>query len=224
MIFIRLWMFFAGVLATVFLGWAALVGVPGIQLGAIPAEPGLRPYTYQQAHGREIYIREGCVYCHTQQTRPPGFGGDQARRWGRTSVPGDYVYDQPHLLGTSRTGPDLFNVAVRQPSRDWHLSHLYNPRLVTPKSIMPPFPWLFETRGSAEPGQLTVSGAPGIVVATREGADLIEYLLSMDHTYRVSERRAKPGGSPEGLTTQWGRALRPAAGLFPGVVLQRRTP
>jgi cytochrome c oxidase cbb3-type subunit 2 len=184
MIFIRLWMFFAGVLATLFLGWAALVGVPGVQLAAVPAQPGLRPYTYEEAHGREIYIREGCVYCHSQQTRPQGFGADQKRLWGRPSVPGDYVYDQPHLLGTSRTGPDLLNIGARQPSRDWHLAHLYNPRAVVPGSIMPRFPWLFEEKESVDP--LDVPLAPGSrIVATREALDLYAYLLGMNRTYPV---------------------------------------
>jgi cytochrome c oxidase cbb3-type subunit II len=187
MIFIRLWVFFGGVLATLFLGWAALVGVPGVQIGAVRAQPGLRPYTYAQQHGREIYIREGCAYCHSQQTRPDGFGSDQQRRWGRASVPGDYVFDRPHLLGTSRTGPDLLNIGVRQPSRDWHLEHLYAPRSVVPQSIMPPFPWLFEARHSVGPDDVVVAAPrPGEwVVATREALHLVEYLQGLDRTYPV---------------------------------------
>ena len=184
MIFIRLWMFFAGVLATIFLGWAALVGVPGLQLRSVPAQPDLRPYTFEQMHGRAIYIREGCLYCHSQQTRPEGFGADQKRLWGRPSAPGDYVYDQPHLLGTSRTGPDLLNIGARQPSRDWHFAHLYNPRAVAPKSVMPPFPWLFEEKASVGPGDVVVN-ADRNVCATREAQDLVEYLLGLNRTYPV---------------------------------------
>jgi cytochrome c oxidase cbb3-type subunit 2 len=201
MIFIRLWVFFAGVLATVFLGWAALVGVPGLQLAEISAQPELRPYTFKEAHGRQIYIREGCVYCHSQQTRPEGFGSDQLRRWGRASVPGDYVYDRPHLLGTSRTGPDLLSIGARQPSQQWHLDHLYNPRAVAPKSIMPPFPWLFEEKTSVGPLDVVISvpetslPRPGVsIVATREALDLVEYLLSLNRTYPV--RRASPTTEP----------------------------
>ena len=185
MMFIRLWMFFAGVLATLFLGWAALIGIPGVQIAAVPPQPGLRPYTFEQAHGREIYVREGCVYCHSQQTRPEGFGSDQQRRWGRPSLPGDYFYDQPHLLGTMRTGPDLLNIGARQPSRDWHLTHLYNPRMVVPQSVMPPFTWLFEERTSTDPTDVVVKvpGNRSVIVASREGLDLVEYLLSMNRTY-----------------------------------------
>jgi cytochrome c oxidase cbb3-type subunit II len=195
MMVIRMWVFFAGVLATLFLGWAALVGVPGIQIASVPPQAGLRNYTYEQAHGRQIYIREGCLYCHTQQTRPQGFGGDQGRRWGRASVPGDYYYDRPHLLGTSRTGPDLFNIAIRQPSRDWHMSHLYNPRSVVAQSVMPPFPWLFEEKTSAGPLDVVVDVPASFrprrgltVVATTEAVDLVQYLLGMDHNYPVREK------------------------------------
>ncbi|MEN6534475.1 MAG: cbb3-type cytochrome c oxidase subunit II [Bryobacteraceae bacterium] len=201
MMFIRLWVFFAGVLATLFLGWAALIGVPGIQLQSIKAQPDLRPYTYEQSHGRQIYIREGCVYCHSQQTRPAGFGSDQSRRWGRASIPGDYVYDRPHLLGTSRTGPDLLNIGVRQPSREWHLTHLYNPRDVVPKSVMPAFPWLFEETDSVDPLDAVVAvppkrlSRPGVsVIATRDALDLYEYLLGMNRTYPV--RRPAPATKP----------------------------
>jgi cytochrome c oxidase cbb3-type subunit 2 len=151
----------------------------------VPPQPGLRPYTFEQAHGREIYVREGCVYCHSQQTRPEGFGSDQQRRWGRPSLPGDYFYDQPHLLGTMRTGPDLLNIGARQASRDWHLTHLYNPRAVVAQSVMPPFTWLFEERTSAGPTDVVVKvpGSRSVIVASREGQDLVEYLLSMNRTY-----------------------------------------
>ncbi len=191
MMFIRLWLFFLGVLATIFLGWAALVGIPTIQLATVAAQPDLRPYTFQQEHGRQIYIREGCVYCHSQQTRPEGFGADQSRRWGRPSVPGDYFYDQPHLLGTMRTGPDLLNVAARQPSRDWHMSHLYNPRQVVAQSVMPPFPWLFEEKASLGPDDIVVRIPGSFRVATGEARDLVEYLLGMNRTYLVRNAPAQ---------------------------------
>jgi len=199
MMFIRLWLFFAGVLATLFLGWAALVGVPGMQLASVAPQQGLRPYTYEQMHGRQIYIREGCAYCHSQQTRAEGFGSDQQRRWGRASVPGDYVYDRPHLLGTSRTGPDLWNIGARQPSRSWHLTHLYNPRSVVRESVMPPFPWLFVEKTEAGPEDVMLDVPPAFrpragvsIVATREALDLVEYLLGLDHTYPVAPGAGKP--------------------------------
>jgi len=193
MMFVRTFVFFLGVLATVFLGWAALVGVPDAMISEIKPPPGLQRYTEQQLYGRSIYIREGCMYCHSQQVRPEGFGSDQARFWGRPSVPGDFVYDKPHLLGTMRTGPDLMNIAVRQPSEEWHLVHLYNPRIVVPGSVMPPFPWLFEEKLNAGPSEralaLPDSLAPKgkVVVPTAEGHALVSYLLSLDRSYPVSQ-------------------------------------
>lgn len=191
MMFIRTFVFFFGVLATLVLGWAALVGMPDAMISEVRPPEGLQRYTAEQLYGRSIYIREGCLYCHSQQVRPEGFGADQARFWGRPSVPADYVYDKPHLLGTMRTGPDLMNIGARQPSENWHLAHLYNPRLVSPGSIMPPFPWLFEEKLSAGPEDIVVmipdSLAPKgkVVVAGREARALTAYLLGMDHSYPV---------------------------------------
>ena len=191
--FFRSFLFFIGVFATLLLGWAALVGVPDLMISDVKPPEGLQRYTAEQLYGRSIYIREGCLYCHSQQVRPEGFGADQARFWGRPSVPADYVYDKPHLLGTMRTGPDLMNIAVRQPSEEWHLLHLYNPRLVTPGSIMPPFSWLFEEKVNPGPEGKVIalpdSIAPQgkVVVATREAEALTIYLLSLDRTYSVSQ-------------------------------------
>ncbi len=196
MMFIRSFFFFLGVFATLLLGWAALVGVPDAMISSEVQPPeGLQRYTAEELYGRSIYIREGCLYCHSQQVRPEGFGSDQARFWGRPSVPGDYVYDKPHLLGTMRTGPDLMNIGVRQPSEQWHLIHLYNPRIVVPGSIMPPFPWLFEEKLSAGPTETVLelpdSLAPKgkVVVATREATALTAYLLSLDRSYPVVQGR-----------------------------------
>ncbi len=194
MMFIRSFVFFLGVLAALALGWAGIVGVPGIMLSTVEPTPDLKRYTALQFYGRSIYMREGCLYCHSQQVRPQGFGADQKRFWGRASVPADYVYDQPHLLGTMRTGPDLLNVAARLPAADWHLLHLYNPRLVTPGSLMPPFPWLFleketpgpEERSLALPDSLTPPGR--VVVPGEEATALVAYLLCLDRTFPVTQR------------------------------------
>lgn len=166
----------------------------------VPAFP--KPYSPQQLAGRQVYIANGCIYCHSQQPRDPSLGPDQARGWGRPSVPNDYRYDTPHLLGTMRTGPDLLNIAVRQPSRDWHLGHLYQPRAYLTGSIMPAYPYLFERkRGPAQPGEVVVALPPGVVepgvrvVATQQAIDLVEYLLALDRSYPVQGPRA-PSGTP----------------------------
>lgn len=102
---------------------------------------GLKPFTALQLSGRDIYIREGCVSCHSQMIRP--FRAE-TERYGHYSVAGEFVYDRPFLWGSKRTGPDLARVGGRY-SDDWHRIHLANPRDVVPESIMPGYPWLQDT-------------------------------------------------------------------------------
>ncbi|MFT0212407.1 cytochrome-c oxidase, cbb3-type subunit II [Pseudomonas sp. F1_0610] len=103
---------------------------------------GLKPYTALQLEGRDIYIREGCVSCHSQMIRP--FRAE-TERYGHYSVAGEFVYDHPFLWGSKRTGPDLARVGGRY-SDDWHRTHLQNPRNVVPESKMPGYPWLNENQ------------------------------------------------------------------------------
>ena len=99
---------------------------------------GMVPYTALQLEGRDIYIREGCVGCHSQMVRP--FRAE-VERYGHYSVAGESVWDHPFLWGSKRTGPDLARVGQRY-SDDWHFAHLMDPRSVVPQSNMPAFPWL----------------------------------------------------------------------------------
>lgn len=99
---------------------------------------GLKPYTALQMEGRDIYIREGCVGCHSQMIRP--FRAE-TERYGHYSVAGESVWERPFLWGSKRTGPDLARVGGRY-SDEWHRVHLDNPRNVVPESNMPGYPWL----------------------------------------------------------------------------------
>ncbi|MDP2025971.1 MAG: cytochrome-c oxidase, cbb3-type subunit II [Sulfuriferula sp.] len=108
------------------------------QTSTTTAVAGLKPYTALQLSGRDIYIREGCVGCHSQMIRP--FRAE-TERYGHYSVAGEFVYDRPFLWGSKRTGPDLQRVGGRY-SDVWHVAHLMNPRDVVPESIMPAYPWL----------------------------------------------------------------------------------
>ncbi|MDP6979097.1 MAG: cytochrome-c oxidase, cbb3-type subunit II [Myxococcota bacterium] len=99
---------------------------------------GMKPLTPLQLEGRDIYIREGCVGCHSQMIRPLRA---ETERYGHYSVAGESVWDHPFLWGSKRTGPDLARVGGRY-SDDWHREHLINPRAVVPESNMPSFPWL----------------------------------------------------------------------------------
>ncbi|WP_395407625.1 cbb3-type cytochrome c oxidase subunit II [Pseudoduganella sp. UC29_106] len=180
-----------GAMVTLALATSALVVVPHIQLKSVEAPAQLKPYTAAQLRGRQVYIENGCIYCHSQQPRDRAQAPDDKRGWGRASVAADYYYDKPHLLGTMRTGPDLFNIGVRQPSADWHLGHLYQPRAYVHGSIMPSYPFLFDIKDKEEAGDRVVNLPPGyapagkIVVAKPEVMDLVAYLQGLDHSYPV---------------------------------------
>jgi cytochrome c oxidase cbb3-type subunit II len=106
---------------------------------------GMKPYSPLRLTGRDIYIREGCVGCHSQMIRP--FRAE-TERYGHYSVAGESVYDHPFLYGSKRTGPDLARVGGRY-SDDWHRAHLHHPQDVVPESNMPSYPWLEKTPADA---------------------------------------------------------------------------
>ena len=145
---------FLGIFITFVSAWIGLVFAPAASLrnvqatmveGSNVANP--HPYTGQEQLGREVYQHNGCVYCHTQQVRGGDYNNDLNRGWGsRRSNPQDYIYDRPVLLGTMRTGPDLANIGARQTNDNWHFTHFYDPQLITPGSMMAPFPFLYQLR------------------------------------------------------------------------------
>lgn len=188
----------SGAMVMLALATSALVVLPYLQVHEPAPTPGLKPYTSAELRGREVYIGNGCVYCHSQQPRPKSLAPDFERGWGRATVAGDYAYDRPHLLGTMRTGPDLMNIGVRQPSQAWHLGHLYQPRAYVPDSIMPSYPYLFEVKERADKGEITVNLPEGtaprgkVVVARPEALDLVAYLLSLDRSFpAIAARESK---------------------------------
>jgi cytochrome c oxidase cbb3-type subunit 2 len=134
------------VVAVISLGGLAEI-VPLMFLDSV-TEPieGMEPLTALQLEGRDIYIREGCVGCHSQMVRPLRA---ETERYGHYSVAGESAWDHPFLWGSKRTGPDLARVGARY-SDDWHRLHLTDPRSVVPQSNMPGFPWLAENTLSGE--------------------------------------------------------------------------
>ncbi len=106
----------------------------------IEAVEGMRPYSPLELVGRNIYIREGCYVCHSQQIRP---FRDEVERYGHYSLAAESIYDHPFQWGSKRTGPDLARVGGKY-SNEWHVAHMTNPRAVVPESIMPGYPWLSE--------------------------------------------------------------------------------
>lgn len=163
--------------------------------------PNAEPLSKDAIQGKAIYIANGCVGCHTQQVR----NIDMDKVWGeRPGIPADYAGNHrtdfwrntATLMGTERTGPDLTNIGARQPSIDWNLVHLYNPRIVVKESIMPAYPWMFTVKKEPAKGDVIVNvpaayleGKQGKVVATKEAIYLVAYLQSLKQT-------KLPDGSP----------------------------
>ncbi len=108
----------------------------------IPTIASVKPYTPLELQGRDIYVREGCYLCHSQMVRP---FRDEVKRYGEYSKAGEFVYDHPFQWGSKRTGPDLAREGqIRKNGEAWHYNHLYDPRSMSPGSIMPQYVWLFD--------------------------------------------------------------------------------
>ncbi|SIT79932.1 cytochrome-c oxidase, cbb3-type subunit I [Pontibacter indicus] len=106
----------------------------------VPTIASVKPYTSLELQGRDLYIKEGCVNCHTQMVRP---FRSETERYGEYSKAGEFVYDHNFLWGSKRTGPDLHRVGGKYP-HSWHYHHMLDPTSMSPGSIMPAYPWLFE--------------------------------------------------------------------------------
>ncbi|MEO7008487.1 MAG: cbb3-type cytochrome c oxidase subunit II [Caldimonas sp.] len=194
---------------------ATVMGVlPGIELSRTPAGPGVVPLTPLEAAGREVYVANGCSYCHTQQVRPLA----QDKVFGRPSAPGDFAYQTPELLGSQRTGPDLTNIGARQPSAVWQYIHLYNPRAVVPESVMPAFDWLFQVVDQAPAGVTPVplpkayAPAAGVVVPTRDAEALLAYLLALKQPALPDAAGAGAMPGMAGASASTAAAASPSAG------------
>lgn len=154
-----------------------------------PAE-GIEPYSPLRLAGRDVYVREGCYNCHSQQIRP---FRSETERYGPYSIAGEFVYDRPFQFGSKRTGPDLARVGGRY-SDDWHRLHLLEPRTLVPESNMPAYPWLAER--TVDPELLTtklrtlkflgdpytdeqIAGAAAAVEGKTEMDALIAYLQGL---------------------------------------------
>jgi cytochrome c oxidase cbb3-type subunit 2 len=153
--------------------------------------PNSKPLTALEMEGKAVFISEGCVGCHTQQVR----NLDMDKIWGkRPGIAADYARNTridvwrntATLMGSERTGPDLASIGDRQPSAEWHLLHLFNPRSVVPASIMPSYAWLFEIKDYQFPGDVIVNvpdyfrkDIVGKIVASHDVLALIAYLKSL---------------------------------------------
>ena len=203
---------FAGIFASIAVAWCGLVVVPYSQIGNLQPqvdEENADIYPINVAgiteRGRQVYLENGCNYCHTQQARDPKLGADALREWApRRSVARDYIYDDAAVLGTIRNGPDLSNLGA--PKADdskrkyvndlsWMYQHLYSPTSVVEGSIMPSFRHLFIKRkvtGEPSPEALKLGGSSDVsseyeIVPSDDAKALVAYLLSLDKSHPLKE-------------------------------------
>jgi len=156
--------------------------------------PNAIPLSKEAEAGKNVFIANGCVACHTQQVR----NVEMDKMFGeRPSMAADYAANTrtdfwrntATLMGTERTGPDLTNVGTRQSSSLWNLLHLYQPRVLVEKSVMPAYPWLFQVKDSLQKGDVEVvvpdkfrKNIKGKIVASADALNLVAYLLSLKQT------------------------------------------
>ncbi len=199
---------FIGFMLTFLSSWVGLVLLPVWGLGNFKQTPDPKTgemippkLTSLERQGRDVYIANGCVYCHSQQVHPARVRTDIERGWGvRRTVARDYMNQEIAQMGTMRTGPDLANIGVRNPSETWNYLHLYNPQITSKGSIMPPFTFLFETKkkDSKNPSKdalnLPEGFGPGSeyeVTPTPEMRALVAYLQSLKlSSYEIPEAAA----------------------------------
>lgn len=180
------------VLIVVAISIGGLIEIIPLMLSSDATEPyeGIEPYPALQLAGRDIYVREGCYACHSQQIRP---FRSETERYGPYSVAGEFVYDRPFQFGSKRTGPDLARVGKRY-SDDWHRIHMINPRDVVPESNMPGYPWLVDAMVDGELMQSKlralqilgdpytdedIAAAPAAVAGKSELDALVAYLQNL---------------------------------------------
>lgn len=220
-----------GVATLMFIGLTILVAIlPATRNQANNRPlPNAEPLSPDAIKGKALFVANGCVACHTQQVRSL----DMDKTWGsRPSLATDYAdmhrtdiwRNTATLMGTERTGPDLTDIGNRQPSKDWHLVHLFNPRAVVKESIMPAYPWLFIIKETPAESDIVVNvpaeylrGKAGKVVATRNAMYLLAYLQSLKQTklpdgtdapaflYKRADKTA--AGSAGGATELDGKVL-----------------
>jgi cytochrome c oxidase cbb3-type subunit 2 len=125
-------------IAVILIGTIITTIIPLFMSSTQPVSKYIKPYTAVELEGRDIYIREGCNNCHSQTVRPLR---TEVARYGEYSKPEEFAYDRPFLWGSRRIGPDLARVGGKYPD-SWHYQHLYDPRSMFSKSIMPSYGWL----------------------------------------------------------------------------------
>jgi cytochrome c oxidase cbb3-type subunit I/II len=153
----------------------------------IPTIASVKPYTPLELQGRDIYIREGCYTCHSQMIRP---FRDEVARYGEYSKAGEFVYDHPFQWGSKRTGPDLAREGGKYPD-SWHYNHMYDPRSMSPGSIMPQYVWLLDNKLDTSSTAAKIRAMKTLGVPYPDGYDKIANIDLMRQADSISSNLKK---------------------------------
>lgn len=153
----------------------------------IPTISSVKPYTPLELQGRDIYVREGCYLCHSQMIRP---FRSEVVRYGEYSKAGEFVYDHPFQWGSKRTGPDLARVGGKYPD-SWHFNHMYEPSSISPGTVMPNYPWLFDTKLDIDITPAKIRAMQKMGVPYPEGYDKIANQDLMKQADEITASLAK---------------------------------
>jgi cytochrome c oxidase cbb3-type subunit 2 len=186
-------LFLVLVLVTVLIGGIVEI-IPLFRMSTV-IEPvqGMRPYTPLELAGFNIYIREGCYVCHSQQIRPLR---DEVARYGHYSLAAESMYDHPFQWGSKRTGPDLSRIGQKY-SNEWHVAHLKNPRDLVPESIMPPYSFL--AKNSAKLSDMSAHLKTLKIVGVPYTEEMIK------EAYNDAINQANPDADTSGLEARYGK-------------------
>jgi len=149
----------------------------------VPTISSVKPYTPLELQGRDIYVREGCYTCHSQMVRP---FRDEVARYGEYSKAGEFVYDHPFQWGSKRTGPDLARLGGKYP-HSWHYNHMLDPRIMSPGSIMPAYPWLLDARIDTTSTASKIRAMQKLGVPYPEGYDQVANRDLMEQAAQIAE-------------------------------------
>ena len=200
------WMIICSILVVLFAGLVQIVPL-FFQHSTTKPAAGVEPYDALRLMGRDLYIREGCVGCHSQQIR---MLRAEVQRYGPYSLASESVYERPFLWGSKRTGPDLTRVGERY-SDDWHRIHLRNPRVVVPESNMPGYPWLAQQALKADDiadrmrtlrtlgvpyTDAQIAAAPDALKGKTEEDAMVAYLQGLGTGARKAAQAAQAGANP----------------------------
>ncbi|RKD16369.1 cytochrome C oxidase Cbb3 [Pelobium manganitolerans] len=152
----------------------------------VPTIASVKPYSPLELQGRDLYIREGCVNCHSQTVRP---FRSETERYGEYSKAGEFVYDHPFLWGSKRTGPDLHREGGKY-SNAWHYNHMMDPRTMSPGSVMPNYDWLLDQKLDTTTTATKIRAMQKLGVPYPKGYDAIANQDLMKQAEQIAENLA----------------------------------